>query len=160
MCKNRKMINDSLTKIMNSYDYCLTVYETGFDTVEQFYSFKQMCQNHVDMCNFYYRKCKPTFWKFQYRKYKLSENVKNACLYTISELSSIINDYMDSYDKAVEEAKIKIKTEEHCRLEHEIAMEYKDLQYEHDKELKKKSPKIGFKPSSLKTIKRKQKINK
>jgi hypothetical protein len=50
------------------------------------------------------------------------------------------------YDKAVEEAKLKAQLEERCRLEHEIAIEYREAQYEKERKEDKKPP-VGFKTS-------------
>jgi hypothetical protein len=156
--ENKLLANNYKSSLMESYRYCIDVYNEGFDTVDQFYSFKQLCQLHVDRCNFYYKKLKPKFGKLQWRQYKLLKDIETAAKYTVNELSSLINGWADNYEKAVEEAKLMAKAEEQLRLEHKIAMEFRAVQKKKDKKELKSTKPIGFKVTTEKP-KRKHKNN-
>lgn len=158
---NRYNVIEYKNSIMNSYRYCLKVYDTGFDNIDQFESFKQLCQNHVNICNFYHDRIKPIFGKIQYKRYKLYNDFKSAASFTIEDLSDILTAWQDSYNQAIEEAKAKTKIEEQLRLEHEIALEYREIQHKNDRNAYKKTSPIGFKTNSIKPKpKRTKKINK
>ena len=141
---NRKTVNDYKTSIMESYNYCIKIYNDGFESLDQFYSFKQLCQLHVDRCNFYYKKVEPKFGILQYNRYKMTKELKFMSLNTINELSNLLNTWYDNYEKMIEEAKLAAKAEEQLKLEHEIAMEYRDVQRKKDKKELKKTKPIGF----------------
>lgn len=134
-------VNTIKTYIMNSFRYCKRVSE-GIESMEQFDVFVNLCQAHVDNCNFWCNKLKPTIGILQPTKKKLYENLYVACDYTVDRLKDIINIYKESFEKAKEEAEMQMQLELSARINNEIAIECKDNEY---KKLKESRRPIGFK---------------
>lgn len=134
-------VNAIKTYIMNSFRYCKRVSE-GIESMEQFEVFVNLCQSHVDNCNFWSNKLKPTIGILQPNKKNLYENLHVVCSYTVDRLKDIINTYNDSFEKAKEEAEMQMQLELSARINNEIALEYKDNEY---KKLKESRCPIGFK---------------
>jgi hypothetical protein len=156
----RKTLNDLKTKVVASGRYLEQVYNTGFDTYEQFQSFINMCENHVDMCNTYCNKYKPTLWFIPTQKTKIYANFRNGCSWSVDIINTLVKSWQTSYEVAMEDAKIKSQIEERARIEHEIAIEYAENQYEKNRKADAK-PVIGFKsniakPKKKRTNKKKQ----
>lgn len=134
-------VNAIKTYIMNSFRYCKRISE-GIESMEQFDAFVNLCQTHVDNCNFWCNKIKPTIGILQPNKKNLYENLYGVCSYTVDRLKDIINIYKESFEKAKEEAEMQMQLELSARINNEIALEYKDNEY---KKLKESRSPIGFK---------------
>lgn len=150
-------INKLKDKVMMSGRYLEKVFETGFETYEQFQSFCNMCENHVNMCNAYCKKLKPVIPFLQRKSYKEYDNFRMGCVWSVELINALISSWQRNYDTAIEEAKIKTQLEERIRLEHEIAIEYQNAVYEENKQNDKK-PYCGFvipKPKKKRTNKKK-----
>ena len=105
-------LNEFTTKVMTSFRYCRKVYDGGFDSdyaAEQFATFMNLCQSHVNLCNSLCKKVKPRFKFFQWSKYKMYKAFRDTCAYTVEEIQAMINrasefmrvDIRDSLDKYV-----------------------------------------------------------
>ena len=156
----RKTINDLKTKVITSGRYLEKVYENGLETPEQFQAFVNMCETHVNTCNFFCKKYKPFLWFIPTEKTKIYRNFKAGCAYSVEIINALINTWQSAYDTAVEEAKIRSQLEDRARLEHEIAIEYAEAQYEKNHKIDNKSV-IGFKstiekPKKKRTNKKKK----
>ena len=134
-------VNTIKTYIMNSFRYCKRVSE-GIESMEQFEVFVNLCQSHVDNCNFWCNNLKPTIGILQPNKKSLYENLHVVCSYTVDKLKDIINTYKESFEKAKEEAEMQMQLELSARINNEIALEYRDNEY---KKLKESRRPIGFK---------------
>ena len=134
-------VNAIKTYIMNSFRYCKRISE-GIESMEQFDVFVNLCQAHVDNCNFWCNKLKPTIGILQPNKKNLYRNLYGVCSYTVDRLKDIINIYKESFEKAKEEAEMQMQLELSARINNEIALEYKDNEY---KKLKESHNPIGFK---------------
>ena len=134
-------VNAIKTYIMNSFRYCKRISE-GIESVEQFDIFVNLCQSHVDNCNFWCNKLKPTIGILQPNKKSLYENLYIVCSYTVDKLGDIINTYKKSFEKAKEEAEMQMQLELSARINNEIALEYRDKEH---KKIKESRRPIGFK---------------
>ena len=152
---NRSQVNHLKTKVMTSGRYLEQVFETGFDTYEQFQSFCNMCENHVNMCNTYCKRLKPLFLFLPTCRAKLYKNFRSGCAWSVEIINAMIRSWQSNYDKAVEEAKQKALLEERLRFEHELAIEYQNAIYE-DNKTEDKKPYCGFKTSAMDKPKRKK----
>lgn len=152
---DRVIVNQLKDKVMMSGRYLEQVFETGFETYEQFQSFCNMCENHVDMCNFYCKKLKPRIPFLQRKQFKLYDNFKTGCAWSVDIINELLRSYQSTYDAAIEEAKVKAQLEERIRLEHEIAIEYQNVIYENNKAEDRK-PYCGFKTISVEKPKKKR----
>ena len=154
---NKVQINKLKDKVMTSGRYLEKVFETGFETYEQFQSFCNMCENHVNMCNKYCKRVKPRFSFIQRKQYKEYDNFRTGCVWSVDIINDLISSWQSNYDAAVEESKAVAQLEQRIRLEHEIAIEYQKAVYEENKETDKK-PYCGFvtpKPKKKRTNKKK-----
>lgn len=154
---DKVQINKLKDKVMMSGRYLEKVFETGFETYDQFQSFCNMCENHVNMCNEYCKRIKPRFPFIQRKQYKEYDNFRTGCAWSVEILNDLISSWQSNYDAAVEESKAVAQLEQRIRLEHEIALEYQDVVYERNKE-KDKKPYCGFvtpKPKKKRTNKKK-----
>ena len=134
-------VNAIKTYIMNSFRYCKRISE-GIESMEQFDVFVNLCQVHVDNCNFWCNKIKPTLGILQPNKKNLYENLYNVCGYTVDRLKDIIKTYKDSFANAKEDAEMQMQLELTARINNEIALEYRDNEY---KKLRESRGTIGFK---------------
>lgn len=154
---DKVQINLLKDKVMASGRYLEKVFETGFDSYEQFQSFCKMCENHVNMCNAYCKKIKPRFPFIQRKQYKEYDNFRTGCVWSVEIINDLISSWQSNYDAAIEESKAAAKLEQRIRLEHEIAIEYQKAVYEENKKNDKK-PYCGFvtsKPKKKRTNKKK-----
>ena len=150
-------INKLKDKVMMSGRYLEKVYETGFETYEQFQSFCNMCENHVNMCNVYCKKLKPVIPFLQRKSYKEYDNFRMGCVWSVELINALIASWQSNYEAAVEESKQCSLLEQRIRLEHEIAIEYQKAVYKENKQNDKK-PYCGFvipKPKKKRTNKKK-----
>lgn len=154
---DKVQINKLKDKVMTAGRYLEKVFETGFDTYEQFQSFCNMCENHVNMCNAYCKKMKPKIPFLQRRQYKEYDNFRMGCVWSVDIINTLISSWQSNYDAAVEESKQRSLLEQRLRIEHEIAIEYQKAVYEENRENDKK-PYCGFvisKPKKKRTNKKK-----
>ena len=154
---DKVQINKLKDKVMMSGRYLEKVFETGFETYEQFQSFCNMCENHVNMCNAYCKRIKPRFPFIQRKAYKEYDNFRSGCVWSVDIINDLIACWQRDYDAVVEEAKMKSQLEQRIRLEHEIAIEYQKAIYEENRQNDKK-PYCGFvtpKPKKKRTNKKK-----
>jgi hypothetical protein len=155
MNKTKKFyINVLKDKIMTSGRYLEKVFETGFETYEQFHSFCNMCENHVNKCNAYCKQLKPKIPFIQRKAYKEYDNFRSGCVWSVEIINDLIANWQNNYNTAMEEAKARQQLEDRIRLEHEIAIEYQKTIYEENKENDKKSY-CGFKTAVMQPKKRK-----
>lgn len=152
---DKVQINALKDKVMTSGRYLEKVFETGFETYEQFQSFCNMCENHVNMCNAYCKKIRPIVPFIQRRQYKEYDNFRTGCVWSVEIINDMVASWQSNYDKLMEEAKIKSQLEERIRLEHEIAIEYQKAVYEDNKK-QDKMPYCGFKTSTTEKPKKKR----
>jgi hypothetical protein len=154
---DKVQINKLKDKVMTAGRYLEKVFETGFDTYEQFQSFCNMCENHVNMCNAYCKKMKPKIPFLQRRQYKEYDNFRTGCVWSVDIINTLISSWQSNYDAVVEESKQRSLLEQRLRIEHEIAIEYQKAVYEENRENDKK-PYCGFvisKPKKKRTNKKK-----
>jgi hypothetical protein len=152
---DKVQINALKDKVMTSGRYLEKVFETGFETYEQFQSFCNMCENHVNMCNAYCKKIRPSVPFIQRKQYKEYDNFRTGCAWSVEIINDMVASWQSNYDKLMEEAKIKSQLEERIRLEHEIAIEYQKAVYEDNKK-QDKMPYCGFKTSTIEKPKKKR----
>ena len=131
------------TEIMNSFRFCKRVYEGGIETPEQFDSFTNLCQNHVDKCNMICKKLKPKLYLLQWKKAKNFANFRDTCAYTIEQLQSMISEIQSGYDKMAEIEELRETMETKAFIEYEIAQKIKQLDIDRIDEIKTYN-KIGF----------------
>lgn len=144
MNKNEKL-NDVITKVMNSFRFCQKIYNGGIESQEQFTSFKNLCQNHVDICNMLYHTLKPSFLGiFLLYKWKQLKKFKNVCIYTISELKTMIYNIQAEYDKIAEYEELRETMTVKAQIEHELASDFKEMDIKKNEEYRE-SRDIGFK---------------
>lgn len=147
-------INALKDKVMASGRYLEKVFETGFESYDQFQSFCNMCENHVNMCNAYCKMIKPRFSFIQRKQWKEYDNFRTGCVWSVEIINDLISSWQSNYDAAVEESKHRSQLEQRIRLEHEIAIEYQKAVYEENKQNDKK-PYCGFKTTVMQPKKRK-----
>ena len=152
---DKVQINALKDKVMTSGRYLEKIFETGFETYEQFQSFCNMCENHVNMCNAYCKKIRPGVPFIQRKQYKEYDNFRTGCAWSVEIINDMVASWQSNYDKLMEEAKIKSQLEERIRLEHEIAIEYQKAVYEDNKK-QDKMPYCGFKTSTTEKPKKKR----
>lgn len=133
-------VNCIKTYIMNSFRYCKRLSE-GIETTEQFEAFINICQIHVNNCNFWCNKIKPKIGIIQRYKKQMYDNLHSVCSYTVEELSNIINMYNESFAKAKEDAEMQMQLELSARINNEITLEYRDRELQKLKETRRP---IGF----------------
>lgn len=151
----KHLMNDLKSKIMNNGRYIEQVYEGGIDNIDQFNAFINMCENHVNMCNVYCKSYKPLLWFLNTERTRAYSNFRCACEHSVNVINSMIDSWRNSYDKMIEDAKMHAQLEDRIRIEHELAIEYSNAQYE----LNRKSDnavKIGFKTATSSKPKRKR----
>jgi hypothetical protein len=144
MNKNEKL-NDSITEVMNSFRFCQKIYNGGIESPEQFTSFKNLCQNHVDICNMLYHTLKPSFlWIFPLYKWKQLKKFKNVCIYTISEIKIMIANIQSECDKMAEYEELRETMTVKAQIEYELASEFKEMDIKKNEE-HREARNIGFK---------------
>lgn len=136
-------LNQFTTQVMNSYRFCKRVYEGGIESPEQFTTFKNLCQGHVDICNMLYYKLKPKFGFLQWSKLKILKLFKDTCAYTISEMQGMIGTIQSEYDKLAEIDELRETMAIKAQIEYELANEFKELDIARNKEIRE-SRNIGF----------------
>ena len=156
MYMERNEFNELKCKVMDSWRYLVRVFESGIEDHDQFQTYTNMCQNYVDLCNGWCSRVKPMFGWLQYNQMKMYKDLYYTCAFTVSNVNELLATWNTMYEEAVEESKLKAQLEERLRFEHELALEFRDKQYDLDKEKSKTSP-IGFKYQEPKKKRRKKK---
>ena len=151
----RKTMNDLKTKVITSGRYLERIYESGIETPDQFQAFCKMCENHVDMCNTYCKKYKPLLSFLPTKQTQMYNTFRLGCEWSVDIINAMLKMWQSNYEVAVEEAKYRQQLEDRVRLEHEIAIEYAEDQYERNRKTDNKNV-IGFKSTQSK----KRKTNK
>lgn len=136
-------LNQFTTQVMNSYRFCKRVYEGGIESPEQFTTFTNLCQGHVDICNMLCYKLKPKFGLLQQSKLKIFKSFKDSCAYTISEIQGMIGTIQSEYDKLAEIDELRETMAIKAQIEYELANEFKELDIARNKEIRE-SRNIGF----------------
>jgi hypothetical protein len=140
--------NQIKTNVVASYKYCKKVYTGGIETPAQFDTFVNLCQNHLDKCNYYCNVVKPTFGILQYKRYKDYKSIRNICADTVNDISDILVNMQAQFDKQQEEAEAYAQLE--SRLRFEAAIAYNIKEQESKNQLNKTlSRTIGFKQNNI-----------
>lgn len=129
--------------VMESYRYCEHVYNGGIESYEQFQSFTNLCQNFVDNCNFMCKKLKPALSILQPRKYKVYKDFNYVCGFAVNKLNGMLKEWQAGYDKSLEDAEMMKQMEARARIDHEIAIEYREKELTKEKTRLKQRP-IGY----------------
>lgn len=140
---NRNELNLIKNKTMAAYRYCQRVYNNGIESPAQFNIFKKLCQNHIDYCNFWCNKLKPTLGYIQYNQMKMYKEYYALCELTVLGLASIISEFQAILNKENEEADAIRMIETRARIEHSIAMDMRDKDHDKHLEVFHKRP-IGY----------------
>lgn len=138
---DRTELNRVKTYIMNSFRYCKRVYDGGIETKSQFISFTQLCQNHLNNCNFWCQKFEPKIKFIPSYKKLLYDNLLTTCAYTVETINEMLQEWQLILDKQNEQAELASQIEMRARIEHELAIEYKDIM---TNKIKNDSKQIGF----------------
>ena len=139
-------LNEFTTKVMTSFRYCRKVYDGGFDSdyaAEQFATFMNLCQSHVNLCNSLCKKVKPRFKFFQWSKYKMYKAFRDTCAYTVEEIQAMINEKQAEFDKIAEIEELRETMAIKAQIDYELACEFKELDIERNKNIRE-SRNIGF----------------
>jgi hypothetical protein len=148
-------MNDLKSKVMNNGRYLEKVYEGGIDSMDQFQSFVNMCKNHVNMCNAYCKSYKPLFWFLNTERTRIYRNFRKGCEWSVDIINAMIDTWRDGYEKMMNDAKQQAQLEDRIRIEHELAIEYANAQYELNRKTDN-AVKIGFKTAVASKPKRKR----
>lgn len=140
---DREILNQLKTKVMTSYRFIGDVFDGGIDDYDQFQSFTNLCENYLDLCNFWCECIKPKYGWLQYQQMMMYRDLYETCFFTINDVNQMLSSWKSMYDAEVEESKQRAQYEERMRLEQDLAMEFRDRQYEYDKN-KSKMKQIGF----------------
>ena len=138
----RHDVNTLKIYIMSSYQYCKKVYN-GIESHEHFQTWLQLCYAHLNNCNYWINKLKPVITFIPSRKCKLYKDIRYTCEFTIDSLQDFITEYNTAYEKQLEDIEIAKQIETRARIEHELAIEYREFELERQKELIKTRP-IGY----------------
>lgn len=130
-------------EIMKAYRYCERIYDGGLDSYEQFQAFTNLCQNFVDICNFNCRNIKPTFGILQHRKWQVYKDLEYACAFVVGKLNELLRDWQATYEKTLEDCEIIKQMETRARIDHQIAIEYRESEIAKEKQRLKGRP-IGY----------------
>ena len=151
----RQVMNDLKSKVMNNGRYLEKVYEGGIDSMDQFQSFVNMCKNHVNMCNVYCKSYKPLFWFLNTERTRIYRNFRKGCEWSLDIINDMVDTWRDGYEKMMNDAKQQAQLEDRIRIEHELAIEYANAQYELNRKTDN-AVKIGFKTAVASKPKRKR----
>lgn len=130
-------------EIMNAYRYCEKIYNGGLDSYEQFQSFINLCQNFVNICNFNSKNIKPKLGILQPNKWAAYKDVQYTCKFAVDKLNDMISSWQVSYDKSLEDCEMIKQIETRVRIEHQVAIEYREKELEKQKNQLKDRP-IGY----------------
>lgn len=139
----RSEFNKIKNYVLTGYRHCKNVFTTGFETEEAFQVYKNLCQNHVDFCNFWCNKLQPKFGWLQYKRKKEYESLYKMCELTVVDLSGTIQGFQAMLDKQSEEEEAIAAIETRLRVEHAIAVELRDADHTKRLELSRVHP-IGY----------------
>jgi hypothetical protein len=135
------------TKVMNNYRFCERIYNGGFEDQIQFVVFKELCQNHLDLCNFWYNKKQPKLWfitkYFPIQQTKEYIDLWLTCSYTVEQISNMINTTQESFNKMSEIEELKEQLEIKMHIENSIVKQIKENDIKELHEELKQNP-IGF----------------
>lgn len=143
MVVDNKFALDMISKIMSNFDKINKVYDS-IETPEQFDSWCNLCNAHLQYCNVWLKRIKPKLMFIPRESVALYNKIHNAAEYTVNEIQDSIYTYNTMVEQQKEEIKMLQQLENRCRLEHEIAIEYQDKQYEKAKKSDAKRKPIGF----------------
>ena len=137
-------LNQFKNRVMDSYRFIKRIYDGGIETPEQFTTFANVCQGHVDMCNILCYKLKPNFFGiFQPSKKSIFNKFKEVCAYTISEIQDMISTIQAEYDKLAEIDELRETMVIKAQIEYELANQFKEIDICHNKEIRE-ARNIGF----------------
>lgn len=127
-------VNTLKIYIMSSYRYCKKVYNS-IKSHEHFQTWLQLCYAHLNNCNYWIDKLKPVITFIPSQKCKLYKDIRYTCEFTINSLQDFITEYNTAYEKQLEDMEIAKQIETRARIEHELAIEYREAELEKQKEL-------------------------
>ena len=140
---DRNKLNKLKDHLLSGVNYCKIVYNGGLETAAQFYTFKALCQNYVDFCNYWCNSMKPALGWLQYNKMKQHNEFYNMCELAVLELKNMIAEFQSILDKQAEEAETMAMLEARARVEHAVAVELRDADHKNRLELSRVHP-IGY----------------
>lgn len=124
----RLELNIIKDNIMSGCRYCQKIYNNGLTSVSQFNTFKNLCQNYVDYCNFWCNKLQPKLGWLMYNRMKQYNELYALCELGVKSLSTMISEFQAMLDKQAEEDEAMSMIETRARVEHAIAMELRNSQ--------------------------------
>ena len=127
-------VNTLKIYIMSSYQYCKKVYNS-IESHEHFKTWLQLCYAHLNNCNYWVDKLKPAIMFIPSLKCKLYKDIRYTCEFTIDSLQDLITEYNTAYEKQLEDLELSKQIEMRARIEHELAIEYREAELEKQKEL-------------------------
>ena len=136
-------VNEIKSYIMASYRFCKKVFDGGFETPEQFDTFTKLCENHLKNCNHFCRHYKPMFGILQPKQHRIYKDILFTCSYTVEEINDMFGSYKMIQEKQAEKDNFMEQIELRARIEHELAIEYRELEIQKQKELSQKRQ-IGY----------------
>lgn len=143
MVVDNKFALDMTSKMMSNLEYMKKVYET-IETPEQWESFTNLCNNHLQYCNVWLKRIEPKLKFIPRQSVKIYKRLYSTAEYTVNEIQNIIYSYNTAMEQQMEELKQLQMLEKRCRIEHEIAIEYQEMQTEKAKKSDAKKKPIGF----------------
>ena len=120
--------------IMSSYHYCKRVYDS-IETHEHFQSWLQLCYAHLNNCNYWIDKLKPNITFIPSKQKNIWKNFRYTCEFTIDSLQTLISEYNTTYEKQLEDMELAKQIEMRARIEHELALEFREIDIEFNKNL-------------------------
>ena len=126
--KYREYFNDLKTYIISSYRYCQNVYES-IENDEQYESWFNLCNNHLNNCNFLINTRKPNFLDIIInRNYvNLFNDFRDSCEFTVESIQGMMNEYNANKTKLDEEIEMFNQLEKKARFEYGLAEEFKEM---------------------------------
>lgn len=119
-------VNDIKTNIVAGYNYCMKVYNGGIKTPEQFETFINLCEAHINNCNFYCMKLKPCLGIFNFKRYRDYMSVRNVCADTVDTINDVVNGLNVFMQKQKEENEAYAQLEKRLRFEAAVAYSIKE----------------------------------
>lgn len=121
-------LSDIKTKLVAGYNYCKKIYRGGINTPEQFEVFINLCEAHINNCNYYCAQLKPMFGIFQFKRYTDYCALHNICGDTVAELNEIINGLNIFIQKQKEENEAYAQLETRLKFEAAVAYDIKEAE--------------------------------
>lgn len=141
---DRENFNDLKTYIISSYRYCQKVYES-IENDEQYESWFNLCNNHLNNCNFLINAQRPNFLDIIInRNYvNLFNDFRDSCEFTVESIQGMMNEYNANKTKLDEEIEMFNQLEKKARFEYGLAEEFKEMDIQNKNEYMSKRA-IGF----------------